>query len=274
MKKQEKNCNCKLKIIFNSKRRGRTKGIIDAAKMIEGDYVIVCSPSNHSENNMVENILKISQKRNVDILEFNCNIKSPIKLKGTIREKHIQPINIKDNPSIFAYTYPIFFNKIIKSEIFKKAVVSNHTPTLNSRFSIEFLYECFMLSETYSTYSKDIITLTVIENNTDALNPLAAIRQWKKIIEFFQTNHNEIDEAPLIYAFYFYLVVFLVPLVREQKNKTLSNKFKVEFQKLSKGVFKNFFIMNPFIIKSDEEAQALLKNKEWNKLHKIHRSLS
>lgn len=259
-----------LKVVFNSKRTSRTQAINSGIRIATGEYSIIMSISNYFENTMVEDILNVIKKSPSDIIEFNARIRSPIKFQGRQRKLYSKPTDIKSNPLIIAYTYPFDFNKIYKNSILLESINTQYKNSVNSRYSIEFVYRIFTFAKTYSNVNKKIIRSKTKTSST--FNPLKLVRQCEETIKEISTNPNVVMEY-FDYALYFSIVVIWFAITKESKNKILLEKLKHKFKDLEMKHFKHLFKLNSLFIANAKEAEILRANKSPSNFHKIYKEL-
>ncbi|MCK5945743.1 MAG: hypothetical protein KAG04_00575, partial [Mycoplasmataceae bacterium] len=179
---------------------------------------------------------------------------------------------IADNEDVVAYTYPFDFNKIFRTRILVESGKLKRLVNVNSRFSIEYVYKAFLVSETYSTSKKAIITSRSLGSST--FNPLKIKRQWTSFEKLLKENYNGKFHPEISYARIFHEMVFLFSFAGVSKNKVLIAKLKKDFEKTLKAEFEDFFITNRYMLIKNKETDLLRKNDTPAKLTKVYKSIS
>jgi hypothetical protein len=154
----EKKYKVKIKKIFNTKRRGRTNALIDGLRQATGNYVLFSSISDEIKENFVDKILSKAKSSSADIIEFKPEFKGILKWNPEFRMETKKTLNISEHPEIFAYTYPINFNKVIKTRVLLSAIDTKNFKEINSRFSHELYFMTLFKAETYVTLNDVTIT--------------------------------------------------------------------------------------------------------------------
>ena len=261
----------RLKLIFNSKRYSRTAAINLGCKYASGKYSMIMSSQNSFNDKFVENALEMIREKKTDIIEFRAKFSSPIKFDGKIRKKFNQSTLIEDNPDINAYTFPLDFNKIFKTETLIQSSKYKLPVHYNSRYSIDATYLTLLVAKTYSTSSKSlVISKSKISNN---FNPLKMIRQWEALTKLVQDYISFENLDSYTYAQYYSEVVFMSALIKVSKNKVIEKKFNDKFKKQKIDIFNGIFEHNIFGIKKTKEVEVLKNNVSLPQLHKIHKEI-
>lgn len=263
--KYKKSIKGQIKVIFNSKRFGRSNAIGQAVEVATGDYSIIISTSNKINDNTVEQLLGLINEKQSDIIEFRSRFWSPIRYRGKIRKKFNKPVVIKENKDVFAYTQPFEFNKIFRTSVLEEV---NKLPAFskrtNSRYSIELFFKAMLLAKTYSTSNTKIVRS---RKDKDILfNPLKLSREWDEIVS--KEIFKDYREA-LVYNQYFTHKVILTGYLSLSRNKVLKNKFETEINKKFKQN-SAFFEANQYYIRKNRESDLLKinRNKKANRLYR------
>ncbi len=163
------------KLVFNSKRTGRTSAINDGISVSSGDYTILMSNTDVFGKTFVASAIQTAIKHKSDIIEFNAPIKTPIKIEGKVRKIFKPETQIDENADIFAYVYAFDFNKLYKTEILKKGSQFLFTSPINSRYSIELIFKALIVARTFSSVDKELVFYK--SEISENFNPLKQIRQ-------------------------------------------------------------------------------------------------
>lgn len=240
------------KLIFNSKRTGRTSAIRDGIKNATGDYTVLMSNTDVFGKGFVENVIQIAQKYKSDIIEFKPTMKSPIKFEGKIRKIYKPETKIDENSDILAFTYAFDFNKIYKTSILKNSSQFLFTYPVNSRYSIELIFKALIVAQTYSSIDKELVLYK--SEISENFNPLKQIRQWKSAISFITKTLDNRCYSEWIYNFLYMQTQFTLKVVDKAKSKVLSSKYKAdliyEVQSLNLKA-------NPYFIQKLEESKQI-----------------
>ena len=266
LEKYKEKIKGEIKLVFNSKRCGRTNALAKGVEVATGDYSIILSASNRFNEESVDQLLKLIKEKKTDVIEFRSRFWSPIRYKGKIRKKFTKSTNIKDDKSVLAYTQPFEFNKIFKTSVLDEVVkMPAFNKRLNSRYSIELVFKALINAKTYSTSN-----LKIIRSKKDdgiLFNPLKLHREWEEMLskDEFKKYFEELN-----YNQYFTYKVIYVGYLGVLKNKTLSNKFEIEFNKTFKEKNNNFYEANQYYIRKNRES-TLLKMYKGKKTLKLFR---
>lgn len=163
------------KLVFNSKRTGRTSAINDGIAVATGDYTVLMSNTDSFSKTFVASAVQVINKYKSDIIEFNASMKSPIKFDGKIRKAYKPETLIDENADVFAFTYAFDFNKLYKTDILKRGSQFLFTSPINSRYSIELIFKALIVARTFSAVDKDLITYK--SEISENFNPLKQISQ-------------------------------------------------------------------------------------------------
>ena len=169
----------RMKIIYNTKRQGRTKANLDGIKAASGEYTFFISTSDALKRfEGIDDILTGLKKTEFpDILEFPATFRGVTRWNAELRIKQPVSIEIKDKPSIIAKTLPFSLNKIYKTKPLLKAVEEYTGIELNTRFSIELMYQLLdKRAKTYATITERIIK-TYVSKESVSFNPVRIAKQ-------------------------------------------------------------------------------------------------
>lgn len=255
-----------IKLVFNSKRCGRTNAVAKGVEAATGDYSIILSTSNRFNEETVDQLLDLVKEKKTDIIEFRARFWSPIRYKGKIRKKFNKSTNIAEDKSILAYSQPFEFNKIFKTSVLTEVVnMPAFNKRLNSRYSIELVFKAFIKAETYSTSN-----LKIIRSKKDdgiLFNPLKLHREWEEMLS--KDEFKDYFEA-LSYNQYFTYKVIYMGYLGMLKNKTLNSKFTAEYNNKFHENESNFFEANQYFVRKNAETD-LLKMHKGRKAVKLYR---
>lgn len=240
----------KVKVIYNSRRLGKSVNIFQAVKLAEGDYIMMHWLTYHYHDNLVLDLLNEAKTKKADIIEFKPWFSTPLRWKAPIRKSFNKTVKIIDKPETFAYTYPLVFNKIFKREIFEKLEI---VPTLSyspDRYSVEFLYKIFLVADTYANCS--IHPVKARKYLSGFFNPLRVVKEFEQTInsKFYKDFVQEIQ-----YNKYFSENMIYLTFVKETKNKLLIKKFETKMKKTYDK--SDFFTLNKYYLQNNSETTKL-----------------
>lgn len=247
----------KLKVIFNSKRGGRTEAVYTGIENATGEYSVIFSVTNSFDERMVDTVLaKLDAAQYPDILEFNARFKDPIKYDGTVR-KQIKTAKEFDKDEIFAYTYPFDFNKIYKTTVLVETTkLPSLSKRLNSRFTVELACKALLVANTYASTKTKIVRSKKSIGTT--FNPLKISREWDELIS--QEAFSKYKQS-LEYNRYFVTKILYVSLAATTKNKVLVGKMNELIKTKFEDQSNDFFATNRFMLSVNKESETLKKFK-------------
>ncbi len=246
----------KCKLIYNSSRSGRAEGIKDAISEATGSYSIIMSTSDTFKKTFVADAIKLLEKQNSDIVEFQAKMKEPIKFVGKIRHSVPKETNFWEKPEIIAYSYFFDFNKFFKTSVLKKIIHLPENAISNSRYSVDITTKAFSVAKTYSNTNKTFVTSK--RDISQSFNPLKLVREWESIIRTVKSKPVlQLFADEVSYACYSHIAVFLFAFTGVTKNKILAKKLPVNFKKLMEKEMSTFFESNKYIMKNTAEAKFL-----------------
>lgn len=240
------------KLVFNSKRVGRTAALNAGIEIATGEYSVLMSNTDVFTKTFVATVIQTATKHKSDIIEFKASVKTPIKFEGNIRKIYKPGTLIADNTDIFANVYAFDFNKIYKTEVLKRGSQFNFVATLNSRFSIEIIFRTLLVASTFSSVDKELISFR--SEISENYNPLKQIRQWKSFQTFATKNLEGKYSSEYVYNFLFTQTQFTSKIVAKAKSKVLSSKYDADMIAEIHSLSTN---ANPYFISKSEEAQAI-----------------
>ena len=258
-----------LKVIFNTKRCGRSLALKQGIQNASGEYTILASTSFALNKTSIEELNKLANKfKGVDVIEFKAAFKSPIKTKGTIRKRFIKPIKIVDRKEVIAYANPFTMFRLVKTEVLKSIPTNYSLAPLNSSYSINSTYLSLLNAETFVNVS--LAPFTINSKLNKNFNPPKMIRQWKRMIAFIGEQYPEYVQE-IHYAYYYTLSVYISAFVHISKNKITINKVKEEYKKFIEEC--NFFKTNKYILSNSVEAKLLRENKLFTKSKGLYKKI-
>lgn len=245
-----------VKVIFNSKRGGRTEAVYTAAQHATGNYAMILSVTNSFDDKMVDTVIKkLEAKKEPDILEFNAAYKEPIKFDGKVRKPFKG--GEFDKEDAMAFTYPFDFNKVYRLETLREAIkLPSLSKRLNSRYTIELVFKAFLVANTYATTSAKIVKSK--KSVGSSFNPLKISREWDELIsqESFSKFKSSLD-----YNRYFATKILYSALAATTKNKVLATKMNELITTKFEDPSLDFFKTNKYILSVTKESEILRKNK-------------
>lgn len=254
-----------VKIIFNSKRIGRTQaeklGVLKAI----GEYILITTTADFFRDNFIQDLNKLTEKHKTDIIEFDARFHKPFWITGKPRRKNIK--FSKDSGSkrdVFAYTFPFEFNKLIKREILQSVAQDNsiEIKTVNSIYSVELVLRSILAAESFVSVSKRLIRIK--RPLEISYNPIQINKEWVNII-----NNGSFKgyRASLEYNRYFTNKVIYTAVANAHKNKIMNSKLE---KYINNEFGEDFFDTNEYMLLNNNEANLLreYKNKKSIKLYK------
>lgn len=261
-----------IKLVYNLKRVGRTRAIVQGARIAVGDYMYISTITDVFYDDATKRMLNLIEKKaNADIIEFQARIRTPIFFQGRQRKIFSETVNIAENPDVIAYTYPFDFNKIYKNNVFKKAIESSPVKGPNSRFAISFVMLAFKYAKTYSNENIKI-TRCKSEFDEDA-NTLLVMREWKNFLD----NESKIDNSSFVsefqYLMLFGITMFLVPFTHTTKNKMLIDKLNQAIVK-EKKLYETLVNANKYMLLQNEETKVMRESNTHAEMAKMYKKMS
>lgn len=242
----------KFKLVFNSKRIGRTAALNAGIELAVGEYTILMSNTDVFPKTFVASTIQIAIKHKSDIIEFKPSLKTPIKFEAGVRKIYKPSTPITDNLDIFANVYAFDFNKIYKTDVLKRGAQFNFVTTLNSRYSIEIIFRTLLVASTFSSVDKELISFR--SEISENYNPLKQIRQWKSFQAFLVKNLEDKYKSEYIYNFLFTQTQFTAKVVAKAKSKVMSAKYNAD---MVSEVHSLSTVANPYFILKTEESKAI-----------------
>lgn len=258
-----------LKVVFNTKRVGRSVALKQGIKIASGEYTILANTSIVLHKDSMKELNNLVDKFNgTDIIEFKPAFKSPIKTKGNIRKRFIKPVNISERPEVIAYANPFTMFRLVRTQVLESTLIKHSLAPLNSNYSINSTYISLINAKTFvnSLTSPFVINSKLRKN----FNPPKMIRQWKRMISFIEDHYPEFNQE-IHYAYYYALSVYISALTKVSRNKITSKKVKEEFTRFINET--NFFKTNKYILSNLKEAQVLREHKLFSKIHALHKKI-
>lgn len=245
----------RLALIYNTKRMGRTIALYEGVKKSQSDYLLICSASDIVLRDGIKELINLIVERNNDIIEFIPRMRSPIRFKGYLRQNFFKTINLNEDPSPIAYTFPFDFNKIFKREILLKALAQEESnKNVNTRFAITYVLRAFYYAQTYSNIAKKIIRSKL--NNTLEISPLIIARQWENFRASLAQKHENKFIQEFDYLSFYHQVVILTSFLGVLNRKSLINKYQKYLEKQIEQYFAKRIDTNKYFLLDNNETRA------------------
>jgi len=258
-----------LKIVFNTKRVGRSLALKQGIKMATGEYLVLANTSVILNKTSMEKLNSMADKFNgTDIIEFKSSFKFPIKVKGKIRKRFAKPVKIEDKPEVIAYTNPFSVFRLIRRVALEPTLTTHSLAPLNSIFSINSTYISLINAETYVNVPTSPFTInSKLRNN---FNPPKMIRQWKRMLAFIDEQYPKYNQE-IQYAYYYALSIYISSFTHTSKNKITIKKVREEHARFINET--NFFKTNKYILANLIEAKVLREHKTFSKTYGLYKKV-
>ncbi len=279
----EKSSNCKLQIVFTTRKIGFNQVIIEGANRSTGTHAIILNSSEPIPKNFVSNLSAIVDKKpDVDIFEFKASFKGfenwmPRK-RCDLKPNHI--FNIIDFPRVIAFTFPFISNKLFKISLANSVSKKTNYIETSSHLSLEFLYMLFLYAETYVYIDKVFCNIVIWKE--DLPNYSNFYKELKNIRIKYVLENKFIQEIEYVSVFYGEVFIPLLyshkklisTLLRSDVNKTITKKIYDKNKKLRLQEFSAFNYTNIYMMLNLLETEYLNKSyppNEWSRIIKILR---
>ncbi|CAM9126745.1 glycosyltransferase [Mycoplasma marinum] len=245
----------KMKIIYNTKRQGRSKSQRDAIKVATGEYALfICTSDEIKRTDGIDEIIKALDKTNKpDILEFAASFRGVKRWNTNLSIKALTATEIEKRPAFIAKTLPTLANKVVRTDLMLAATSRCNQNEINSKFAIEWMY-MFLIYEakTFATVNKRIVK-TFFRRNSVSFNPIRISNQLLRIISQFENNDNKYIQE-LTYASLYSNAIFLPIFTLAYKNKVMFDKLYDQLTKIFDKDLKNALSVNKYLLKNNREA--------------------
>ncbi|WP_158763887.1 glycosyltransferase [Mycoplasma sp. NEAQ87857] len=265
----------RLNIVFNTKNNSYQVNLINAFKMVKGDFVTVINSDTSLKKTYIQKIIDQAQNANVDVLEFRPRIIGTIRYKPKTRIKSDIAYKTSDNPSIVAYTHPFIFNKVFKrslvSQMSKYKVVNSN----DSKLCIGIMYLLMLNAKTYM-YLDYRIWREYFDSNI-WFNSKNFLNEFSSILQYINTKDIKRSEE-VIYAKYYFLKILLTAFLTEtsfmykkfkyfgkdeinEKRSALLQKKHIELitKTEQSSEYEKFISTNIYMLKNNDETNLLIK---------------
>ncbi len=269
LQKWSKKFKNKMKIAYNTKRQGRTKANLDGIKMASGEYILFISTSDEiKRGDGVEEIINSLKKvGSPDILEFPATFRGVIRWNSELRVKAPSIIEIEKKPAIIAKTMPFTLNKVFRTELLVNTAKQYSGTELNTRFSIELLYQFLdKHAKTFATVNKRIVK-TYVSKESVSFNPIRLSKQLIKNIAQAEMS-TSVYLQEMTYATLYSVAIFLPIFTIAYKNNVMFNKLFEQISKMYDKDLKTLLITNKYLLKNDREAIWLSAKRTKTELKK------
>ncbi|MGU8897253.1 glycosyltransferase family 2 protein [Clostridium perfringens] len=189
LREYEKKDN-RIKIIYKKQNKGVGEARNDLISNASGKYIVFCDSDDYIELNEVENLVKIMETKDVDLVIFRYRlIKKKISLKpkkiympnGKYFINDIAKYHLKNPKTLF---WGSLCNKCYKSSIIKKNNIKFTQSLEDVIFNINYLKfckSCYVLSDYFYNYNQTNISMTrtLKENNiTKKQEKINCFNKW------------------------------------------------------------------------------------------------
>ncbi|KKW61200.1 glycosyltransferase [Mycoplasma capricolum] len=191
-----------------------------AMELATGKYVVFVKEGDFLYPNFVEQIQKVSDKNNADLIEFNQNYNGLLEdqisynlLKGN------KLYDLNKNYEVFAYIQRLIYTKAFKLEIIKQKNLSfRRKVRFDHLFTYKFLSlanNCYILDDYLSLHRISIMKYSAFD----------LLRQWPHIINYFrQIDKYKVLSDQLTYAHYYQTCYKFLNLIEKYNNPVLYKK--------------------------------------------------
>ncbi|UZK64472.1 glycosyltransferase family 2 protein [Mycoplasma mycoides subsp. capri] len=191
-----------------------------AMQLANGKYVVFVKEGDFLYPNFVEEIQKISDKHNADLVEFNQNYNGLVddQISYNLLEAN-KLYDLNKDYEVFAYIQRLIYTKAFKLDIIRK---NNLTFRRKVRFDHLFTYKFLSYSNT-CYISDDYLSLHRI--SVMKYSAFDLLRQWPHIINYFrQINKYKLLSDQLTYAHYYQTCYKFLDLIEKYNNPVLYKK--------------------------------------------------
>lgn len=254
----------KIKIIFNSKRIGRTEAEKLGVEKSKGKYILITTTADFFRENFIEELINLTDKYKTDIIEFDARFHKPFWLNGNPRKNIKFSKNAGSKSDVFAYTFPFEFNKLIKRKLLQNVAKDNsiNIKTINSIYSVELVLRAILAADSFVSVPKRLIRIK--RPLEISYNPIQLNREWLKMInnESFKGFRSSLE-----YNRYFTNKVIYTAVANAHKNKIMNSKLE---KYINNEFDEEFFETNEYMLLNNNEANLLkdYRNKRSIKLYK------
>ncbi len=214
------------KLIFNTKRRGYSKSIATAFRSSRGEYVwtITTSDKVKAITGVKDLIRDIEKSNNPDVLEFPLQFRGVIRWNPDLRIQSTKATLVSNKPDFIAKTMPTIFNKVFKKDLVISALKLKPYKEMNSRFVFEILYISLLRKDISFSTTKNHVTKTYIDKNSNSFNPSRLMAQWKSIFTICDLYENHYHDE-LYYASLYHQTVMIGKFTVNYKTKVMFEKY-------------------------------------------------
>ncbi|UKS53856.1 glycosyltransferase family A protein [Mycoplasma feriruminatoris] len=191
-----------------------------AMKLVSSKYVVFVKEGDFLYPNFVEEIQKVSDKHNPDLIEFNQNYNGLIEdqISYNLLEGN-KLYDLNKDYEVFAYIQRLIYTKVFKVDIIRQ---NNLTFRRKVRFDLLFTYKflsnsntCYILDDHLSLHRISVMKYSAFD----------LLRQWPHIINHFrQINKYKFLSDQLTYAHYYQTCYKFLDLIEKYNNPVLYKK--------------------------------------------------
>ncbi|UWD35182.1 glycosyltransferase family 2 protein [Mycoplasma cottewii] len=216
--------------------------------LASGKYMVFVKEGDHIFENFVDEIEKISNDHNPDMIQFDLEyygLLEQTSVKTLLQTNRVY--DLENEKEVFAYIRRIIYSKAFKTQICKENKI-NFRPKV--RFDSLFTFEFLKHSKTFFATDK---ILTKHKVSVMRYSAFDIINQWPHIMNYFRSigEYKQIADE-LHYAYYYELCYNFINLVNLFDDDVLYRnvlnkcKWKAKKDKIDKFIRVNkIFLQNP-----------------------------
>ncbi|AHI53502.1 glycosyltransferase [Spiroplasma sabaudiense Ar-1343] len=213
--------NKNLKVVFNTKNQGTAYAWNIGIELVSGRYFVFLKEGNTIDPNFVQRIEDVikSNSEKVDIMEFTIQYTklSDSKSDSVLKSDHLY--NLKTDFDPFAYTNPIIYNKLFRTDFIRE---NNFSFRRFTRFDALFVYKALGQATNYLYISEVLMNhrLSVMRYSAFDL-----VNQWPHIMNYYRRvgKFKKLKDE-ITYAYYKDLIYRFLWMITKFDNKILVKK--------------------------------------------------
>lgn len=274
----------KVIVVINDKNKILSEEIIDMVNISSGEYFIYCSEFLDFEANFVEIFLKYKQKFNTDVIEFSPKLESYFSWSPKNRIKKNKVFKSEELSKVIAYSFPLFFNKFFKKEVFLNISKNISIKANNSKFLLNLVYKMLLNIDSYVFLDQKFFVVKDVY--IDKISFYTLNRNWSEIFEYMLQNRRNFTNE-ILYAKMYFFELFIPSLFglhkqrlfkkikkilwKESQIDLLIEKYAKFLKKLRDIEFNKS--TNNYLFENTEEAELIKLNLNKDKWKEIHKKL-
>lgn len=276
---QSKHKEVNFKIISSSKSLSFNQQMTIAIKLITKKYFMIVDSSNSLNSELLDRILPITTKENVDLIEIGLEFKGKVKWNSPKRMniKHFAILKIKEWSGIIAYVMPFVQNKIFSVKLMNKVLEETTLDVIldsSNLFSIELLYLLILKANAFIYL--DNIKQTIEFNENNIINYKNLFKEWDKVINIYFQKQKYMSEIKYAYLYHIQLIVpgmyasnNSLQFFSDKDNVLLNNYYNKLIKIRQDDKFDNFELTNTYMHYANNETSLLKEVIPINKWKKI-----